>query len=135
MSCPTNGLVEICVVEDDVRALSAKLKGNILEVALRSGLHDLPANDGRASERDLLDAVVLADCLTDGVSVSDNKVEDTRGEAGFADHVSGHESSQGCHLGGLHDDSVPGCEGGANLPGKHQDWGRLIRRTTRSRKI
>jgi len=44
VSCPTSGLLEVGIVEDNVRALSTQLKGNILEVALGSGLHDLPAH-------------------------------------------------------------------------------------------
>jgi len=123
MSCPVNGLLEIRIVEDDVRALSTQLEGNVLEVALGGGLHNLPANEGRTGECDLLDTVVLADGLTDGVSVSDNEVEDTRGEANFTGHVGDHESSQGSQLGGLHNDDVSGSESGADLPAQHQDWG------------
>ena len=89
----TSGLVEICIIKDDVWAL--------------------PTN--------LLNTVVLADGLADGQPVSDNEVEDTRREAGFTEHVGHHESGQGSQLGGLHDDGVSGCESGANLPGPHQD--------------
>ena len=118
---PVNGLLEICIVEDDVRALSAKLKGDVLEVTLGCGLHDLPADEGRTSECDLLDATVFADRLTDSVSISDNEVEDTGREASFADHVSGHESGQGSQLGGLHDDGVSGGESRTDFPAPHQD--------------
>jgi len=134
VSCPTNGLLEVGIVKDDVRALSTQFECDILEVALGGGLHNLPADEGRTGERDLLDPVVPADGLTDGVSVSDNEVEDARGEADFADHVSGHERGQRGQLGGLHDDCVSGGESGTDLPAEHQDWEGKIRRTTRSMK-
>ena len=121
MSCPLDGLVEIRIVEDDGRALSTQLKGNILQVALGSGLHDFPADEGRTSERDLFDTAVLADGLTDSISISDNEVEDTRRETDFTDHVGDHESGQGSQFGGLHDDDVSGSERGADLPAQHQD--------------
>ena len=125
---PVNGLVEICIVKDDVRALPAEFEGDILEVGPGSGLHDLPAYEGRTSKCNLLNAVVLADGLSDGRPVSDNEVEDTRRDAGFAEHVGRHESGQGSQLGGLHDNGVSGSESGANLPGPHQDCeGKYIR--------
>lgn len=121
MSRPVDRLVEVCVVENDIRALSTELKGDVLEVTLSGGLHDLPADEGRTSERNLLDTTVLADGLTDGVPVSDDKVKDTRGETNFVHHRSGHESGQRSQFGGLHHDGISGSEGGADLPGPHQD--------------
>ena len=51
--CPFDSLIEIAVVEDDVRGLAAELEGDVLEVGLGSRLHDLAANQGRAGEGDL----------------------------------------------------------------------------------
>jgi len=65
---------------------------------------------------------VLANRLTDGVSISDNEVEDTRGEPGFLDHPSGHERGQGGQLGGLQHDGVSGSESRADLPAQHQNY-------------
>jgi hypothetical protein len=121
MSCPVDGLVEVCIVEDNGRTLSTELKGDILEVALGSSLHDLPADEGRASEGNLFDTRVLGDGLTDGRSVPNNEVEDTRGEASFANHIGGDESGQRGQFGGLHDDGVSGGESGADLPAQHHD--------------
>ena len=121
MSCPVNRLLEICIVKDNVRALSTEFKSDVLEVALGSSFHNLSANDGRASEGDLIDTIVLADGLTSDWPVSNDEVKDTRGEANFIDHVSDHESGQRGKLGGLHDNGVSGSKSGANLPAQHQD--------------
>jgi len=121
--CPVNGLLEVCVVEDDVRALSTEFKGDALEVALGSGFHDFSADENRTGEGDLSDTMVFGDGLTNDWSVSNDEVKDTRGEASFADHVSDDESGQRGKLGRLHDNGVSGGKGGANLPAHHQDWG------------
>jgi len=123
MSCPVDSLIEICVVEYNVWALSTKLKGDILEVALGGGLHDLSADEGRTGEGNLVDTMVLGDGLTNSISVSNNKVEDTRREASFTDHVGDHEGGQRSHLGGFHDDDISGGESRADLPAPHQNYG------------
>ena len=120
---PIDGLVDIRVVEDDVRALPTKFKSDVLEIALGGSFHDLSAGDGRASEGDLLDKWVLADRLTDGASISDDQVEGTSREANLMDHLGHHESAQRSELGRLHDDSVPGGESRTDLPAQHQDYG------------
>ena len=50
---PLDSLIEIAVIEDDVRGLAAELESDVLEVGLGSRLHDLAANQGRAGEGDL----------------------------------------------------------------------------------
>ena len=52
---PFDRLVERRVVEDDVRGLAAELQGQAL-VGAGDALEDLPADLGRARERDLVDA-------------------------------------------------------------------------------
>ena len=124
MGHPVNGLVEICVVtagKYNVQALPAEFEGDILEIGPSSGFHDLPADEGRTSKGNLLNAMVLADGLTDSRPVSDDEVEDTRRDAGFAEHIGRHESGQGSQFGGLHDDGVSSAESGVNLPGPHQN--------------
>ena len=130
MSSPVNRLLEIRIRKDDSRTLPTKFESDVLEVALRSGLHDFPTDEGRAGERDLLDGGVVGDRMTGNGSVSDDEVEDTRGEAGFVNHFGGHKSGQRSHLGGFHDDGVSGSESGANLPTQHQDCERRWVRTS-----
>ena len=121
MNCPFDGLLEVCVVEDNDWTFSAELKRDILEVTFGGSLHDLPTDEGRTREGNLFYTMVLADGLTDGMSIPDNEIEDTRGETNFANHVGSDESGQGGQLGGLHDDCVSGGESGADLPAHHQD--------------
>jgi len=54
MGGPSDSLIQIRIVEDNIRALSAKLKCDILQIALRSSLHDLPPDQGATSKRDLV---------------------------------------------------------------------------------
>lgn len=122
MGCPINRLVNLCIVEDDVWALSAEFKSYVLEIALGGSLHNLPPDEGRASESDFFDMHVLANRLTSGVPISDDEVEYTRGEASLVEHLSRHESGQGSELGRLHDDSVSGGESRADLPTPHQNY-------------
>jgi hypothetical protein len=132
MGRPIHCLVKICIVEDNVWALSTEFKGDVLEVAPSRGLHDLSASEGRTGEGDFIDMGVLADRLTNGVPIADNEVKHTRGETSFVDHLSGHESGQGSKFGGLHDDRVSGGESGADLPAPHQDY-KYVRQRVRRR--
>lgn len=122
MDCPIDCLVDIRIVEDDVWTLSTELKGDVFEVAPCRSFHDLPPGEGRAGESDFLDTRVLANRLTSGVSVSDNEIVDTRGESGFVDHLSRHESGQRSELGAFHHDRVSGSQSGADLPAPHQNY-------------
>jgi hypothetical protein len=62
------------------------------------------------------------------MSVSNKEVENTRREADFMYQLSHNESGQGSKLGALHNDGVPGCESGANLPAQQQNCGSVGRR-------
>lgn len=53
MSGPVNGLLEVAVVKDDVGALAAKFKSDILQIGLGRGLHDLATDEGGACECNL----------------------------------------------------------------------------------
>jgi hypothetical protein len=98
---PVDRLLQVGVVEDDVRALTAKLQRHVLQVALRGALHDLAADEGAPGERDLVDLHVLADGLSDDVAVACEDVDDTRGKAGFLNECSHSDGAQGCEFGRL----------------------------------
>ena len=118
---PRDGLVEISVIQDDVRALSSEFQGHILQVALRSVLLDLPANDRRTSERDLIDIHVLRDRSTGSLSVAIDDVYDTRWEASLVEELCDAKSRERRELRWLEDDGVSGRECGAKLPGEHEE--------------
>ena len=61
-SAPSTACVHVGVLEDDVRRLAAELERRLLD---RAGgeLHDPPADDGRAGERDLVDVGVRGELL------------------------------------------------------------------------
>lgn len=117
---PVNGLLDIGVVEDNVGGLATKLEGNLLQVGLGGSLHDGAADNGRASEGDLVDVHVGGDGGTSNPAETRDDVENTRGETSLLDELSKHESRKRSLLSGLHDNSVTGGEGGADLPGKHE---------------
>lgn len=112
---PFEGLVEVAVVENDGRALAAKLQRDDFEVCFRGGLQNFAANQGASGERYFGNVHVLADGLADGCAwcerinarrekerrsrtVAVDEIEDTRGEAGFSDKFAKLEGRQRCHL-------------------------------------
>lgn len=118
---PVNGLVDIGVVEDDVGGLATKLKGNLLQVGLGGSLHDLAADQGRAGEGNLVNVHVGGDGGTSNSAETGDDVENARRETGLLDELSKDESRKRRLFSGLHDDSVTGGQGRANLPGKHEE--------------
>ena len=50
---PLDRLLHVCVVQDDRGRLAAELERNLLQVRLRSGLHDLTTDERAAREGDL----------------------------------------------------------------------------------
>ena len=101
MDGPVDGLLDVAVVKDDVRALAAELEGDALEVGLCRGLHDLAADERATSEGELqfqsvraltegrtraylVDVHVRAHGRADGVTIADDEVddEDNRGLEG-----------------------------------------------------
>ncbi len=83
MRSPVDCLVEVGVVEDDVGRLATELEGDVLQVALGGGLHNLATDQSTTSEGDLINLHVGGDGGTDGVSVAVADVDETRREAGF----------------------------------------------------
>ena len=98
MRSPIDGLIQVCVVKYDVRTLASKFQRNGFQVALRSSLHDLATDEGAASERDFVDAHVLADGLPDGVSVACDDVDDAWREPCFVDQGGHPDGSQWCEF-------------------------------------
>lgn len=101
MRRPRDGLVQISIVEDDVRALSSKFEGDLLEVALRGGLHDLTADEGRPGERDFLDVRVRGESLSGSAAVPGDDVDGTRWEPSFVHEFCHADCSKRRELGRL----------------------------------
>jgi len=99
MRSPVNSLLQIRIVEDDIRALSTKFEGNVLQVALRGSLHDLPADKSASGESNLIDIHVLGDGCSDGVSVAGDDVDDTWWESGLLDKSAHADGGEGRVLG------------------------------------
>ena len=117
---PRDGLLNVGILEDDVGRLAAELEGDLLQVGVCSGLHDLAADKSGASEGDLVDVHVRRDGGTGDPAEAGDDVDDTRGETSLLDEVGEHQSGQRGLLSRLQDDGVAGGESGRNLPGKHQ---------------
>ena len=120
MNGPVKSLLDIAVIEDDVRALAAELEGDLFKVRLRSDFHNFTADEGTASEGDLLDVGVDGDGVTDTGTVAVDDVDDTRREASLLDEVSEDQSGQRGLLGCLEHNRVAGGQSRANLPGQHE---------------
>lgn len=122
---PVDREVQIRVVEDDIRALSPKFERNILQVRLRRPLHDLPPNQSRTSEGQLLDIHMRRHSVADGRTVADENVDYTRREASFVDERGHTEGSERSEFGRLEDDGVSARKSRADLPAHQHDCERI----------
>lgn len=116
---PGDGVINICIIEDDVGRLAAQLQRDLLQVALRGGLEDGAANSGRTREGDLVDAHVRCDGGTRNATKTGDDVDHTRRESRLLAQLSRVESRQRSLLSCLEDDGVTGCNGGTDLPRPH----------------
>lgn len=82
---PRDGVINICVFENDVGALAAELEGNFLEIRAGGGFHYLAAHDGAAGEGDLIDVHVSGERGTGDLAEPGEDVDDTWREAGLLD--------------------------------------------------
>ena len=118
---PRNRILDVGIVEHDVGALAAELERDLLQVRACSSLHDLPADDGAARKGDLVDVHVRGNGSARRLAKAGQDVDDAGREAGFFDELGCKEAGQRCLLGGLEDNGVAAGDGGANLPGPHDD--------------
>jgi hypothetical protein len=72
-------IVQVCVGEDDVRALAAELEGQALD-GVRTQPHDLPARRGRAREGDLVDTGVADEIRAGRLAAAGDDVDRARRE-------------------------------------------------------
>lgn len=117
---PRDGVVDVGVVEDNVRGLATQLKSDLLQVALGGSLENHTTNQGRTSEGNLVDIHVARDSSTGDTAEAREDVNYTRGEASFLDELGGIETRQRGLFSGLEDNDVTGSDGRSNLPGPHQ---------------
>ena len=117
---PRDGVVDICVSEDDVGRLATKLKGDLLQVGASGSLHDGTAGDGGASEGNLVNVHVRGKSGTSGLSETGENVNDTRWEAGLLDEVGGNEGTKRSLLSRLDDDSAADGDRRGDLPREHE---------------
>jgi len=118
---PRNGIVDVCIVKDNVWRLATKLKGDLLQVGASSGLHDLATDNGGASEGNLVNVHVSGNGGTSSLAKSRNDINDTWWEASLLDELGSVETRQWGLLSGLENDSVTASNGGTDLPGPHEE--------------
>ena len=117
---PRDGVVNVGVLEDDVRRLATELKGDLLQVRASGSLEDLATDNGRASEGDLVDVHVRGDGRTGDLTKTGEDVDDTWREAGLLDELGSDQATERSLLGGLQDDGVTAGNRGADLPCPHE---------------
>jgi ParB family chromosome partitioning protein len=111
--------LEVGVVEDDVGRLAAELERDALQVAGRRP-HDLVTDFGRAGERDLVDVGMRGDRRACGLAESGDDVDHAGRDAGFLEQLAEAQRRERRLLGRLEDDGIAAGQGGAELPGGHQ---------------
>lgn len=118
---PRDGVVNVGILEDNVGGLATQLKGNLLEVALGSGLEDGTADSGGTGEGNLVNVHVAGDGGTSDTTETGDDVDHTRGETSLLDELTGVQTGERGLLGGLEDDGVTGSNGGGDLPRPHEE--------------
>ena len=112
---PLDGLLYICVIENQERGLAAGFEGNVLEIHARH-LHDQPASTGGACESDLVYVKVASYGRTCVLAVAVQNVDNARREACFLDEVCEIEDTKRCLFGWFHDNGVTASQRGPELP-------------------
>lgn len=113
---PRDSIINISIIKDNIGALTTQLKRDLLQIRASSGLHDLSANNGAASESNFVDVHVGGECSTGNLAEAGEDVDDTWGKAGLLDELGGIEGTKGGLFGGLEDDGVSAGHGWANFP-------------------
>src|SRR3984885_14479496 len=80
---PINSLLYFAVVKDDIGRFASKLKRDVFQIALCSGLGNLAPDDGTASKGDLLDIHVRRNSGANGLAIPDQKIEYSGRNAGL----------------------------------------------------
>jgi len=80
-----HGELEVRILEYNIWGFTAKLECDVLQVGLCCHLHDLAPNHRGPCERNLVDALVLRNSISDGMTVASNDVHDAGREAGLVD--------------------------------------------------
>ena len=117
---PVDGLLDIGVVEHDIRRLAAQLESNLLEVGGGGGLHDSTPNERGTGEGDLVNIHMRGDGGTGDLAESRDDVENTGGEASLLDVLGKNQSGQRSLLSCLQDNGVASRKRRSDLPGKHE---------------
>lgn len=118
---PRDGVVNVSILEDDVGGLATQLEGDLLEVALGSGLEDGTADSSGTGEGNLVNVHVAGDGSTSDTTETGDDVDHTRGETSLLDELTGVQTGKRGLLGGLEDDGVTGGNGGGDLPRPHEE--------------
>ena len=112
--------VHVGILVEHLRALAAQFKRDLLEIA-RGGLHDQPADLGRAREGDLVDAVVGRERRA-RVAEPGHDVDHAGGQPGLEHQLTEPQRRERRLLGGLEYHGRAGGQCRAELPGRHQQW-------------
>ena len=115
---PLDCLIQIRVLKDKQRRLSAGLKGDVLKVDARH-LHDRPRRVRGSGERNLVDTEVTRDGRARVLAQAIQDINHARREAGLLDQITKHESAQRRLLGRLQHHSITARQRRPQLPRRH----------------
>ena len=111
------GLVEVGVVEDHRRVLSAEFEGELFEFGCSRSGNGRPCG-GPPCEGNGADVVVVDHRLSDFGPETVKDVEHAIRQSSFLGPLSQHERCHGRHFAGFGHHAVPAGEGGSDLPGE-----------------
>ena len=121
MNCPTDSLVHIGIVENNVRALSAELECDVLQVGLRRSFHNLSSHKRASRERDLVYIRVFRNSRSSSVSEAVHDVYDAGREPGLLDKADQAKRSEWSEFARLENYGVPCSECWSDFPCEHHE--------------
>lgn len=118
---PFNSLIDVSVVKNHTRTLSAQFQRHVLQIGLRRGFQNFATSEGASSKGDFLNKRMFTDSLPNGmafmkkfnwlsaklirvkvkgmlITITVYDVDDTRRETSFVDKICEFECSQGRDL-------------------------------------
>ena len=103
MSSPTNSLIQISIIKNDIRTLPSQLERDRFQIGFSSRFHDLTPYEGASRERDFFDLHMGRDGGSGGGSVSGEEVENAWRETGFLDQCAHADGCEWGEFGGLNE--------------------------------
>ena len=117
---PLGCTLQVGIVHDDGRSLSAQLEAHLRDI-LRRGSHDALAGGDRTRDADNVDHRAAGHLVADDAALTRHDVDDTGRQTHLVDHLGKLGAVLGRQLAGLDNDGATGYQGCSGLTGDEEE--------------